>query len=182
MAQGTKILWVFGYGSLMWRPGFPFEVRRRARLHGYHRSLCVYSHVHRGTPDRPGLVMGLDRGGSCEGVAFGVAPERWDEVIAYLRSREQVTMVYRELRAMIRFKDSGELAEAVTYAVDRSHGQYAGKLTLEEQARFIVQGHGQSGACRDYVLNTAEHLREMNIQDGTLESLASLLQAASPTG
>jgi cation transport protein ChaC len=126
--------------------------------------------------------MGLDRGGSCEGVAFGITRENWDEVIAYLRSREQVTMVYRELRAQIRFRDTGEPAEAVTYAVDRSHEQYAGKLGLEEQVRFIVQGQGHSGACRDYVLNTAAHLREMSIQDGTLESLAHLLQAASPTG
>ncbi|MGH6873719.1 MAG: gamma-glutamylcyclotransferase, partial [Aestuariivirgaceae bacterium] len=86
--------WVFGYGSLMWQPGFDYEERRRAMLNGLHRSLCVYSHVHRGTPERPGLVMGLDRGGSCRGVAFRIKEERWDGIMAYLRAREQVTMVY----------------------------------------------------------------------------------------
>jgi cation transport protein ChaC len=182
MEQSTKIFWVFGYGSLMWRPGFQYEVRRRARIHGFHRSLCVYSHVHRGTPERPGLVMGLDRGGSCEGVAFGVSQDKRDEVMSYLRSREQVTMVYREVLSRIRFKDTGEPVEAVTYAVDRSHQQYAGKLAIEEQIRFIIQGQGQSGACCEYVLNTAAHLREMRIEDSVLESLAGLLHAASPTG
>ncbi|MBV9246385.1 MAG: gamma-glutamylcyclotransferase, partial [Methylobacteriaceae bacterium] len=94
-AEGDDF-WVFGYGSLMWRPGFAFVERQLATVRGYHRALCVYSHVHRGTPDRPGLVLGLDRGGACRGVAFHVAGEKWAETIAYLRGREQVTMVYRE--------------------------------------------------------------------------------------
>jgi cation transport protein ChaC len=89
--------WVFGYGSLMWRPGFAFEEKRIATIHGYHRSLCVYSHVHRGTQEAPGLVLGLDRGGSCQGVAFRVRDENWNEVIDYLREREQVTSIYLEI-------------------------------------------------------------------------------------
>jgi cation transport protein ChaC len=173
--------WVFGYGSLMWRPGFAFESRRRARVYGFHRSLCVYSFVHRGTPERPGLVMGLDLGGSCEGIAYEVDAAAWQDVLSYLRSREQVTMVYREISCRIRLDGDRGSVDATTYVVDRRHKQYAGKLGFDEQLALIVQGEGQSGACREYVLNTAAHLRTMNIRDGTLEKLAAALQAASPS-
>jgi cation transport protein ChaC len=166
--------WVFGYGSLMWRPGFDFLERRAAVVFGYHRSLCVYSHVHRGSPERPGLVMGLDRGGSCRGAAFRVAPDAWADTLAYLRGREQVTMVYRETRLPARLDDGSPVA-VLAYTVDRGHGQYAGKLTLEQQLDFISQGHGQSGHCRDYVLNTLQHLREAGSADRRLEQLARRL-------
>src|SRR3954470_22656534 len=96
MAEQPDDLWVFGYGSLMWRPGFRFVERHRAELHGYHRSLCIFSHVHRGTPQAPGLVLGLDRGGRCRGIAFSIAPEDRETTIAYLREREQATAVYLE--------------------------------------------------------------------------------------
>jgi len=91
--SGESGFWVFGYGSLMWRPGFPFEESQLAMVRGYHRALCVYSHVHRGTPEQPGLVLGLDRGGSCKGIAFRVRETLMDETLAYLRDREQVTRV-----------------------------------------------------------------------------------------
>src|SRR6201995_4229898 len=108
---GSEDLWVFGYGSLIWRPGFSFAERRIATIHGYHRSLCIYSHVHRGTPERPGLVLGLDRGGACAGVAFRVAAARRVETLGYLRERELVTSVYREalLRTLI---DDGRRVDA----------------------------------------------------------------------
>jgi cation transport protein ChaC len=167
-----KLFYVFGYGSLMWRPGFEFIERRPARLYGLHRSLCVLSHVHRGTPEQPGLVMGLDRGGSCDGVAYGIAPEAVEETLLYLRSREQVTMVYLERKVRIRFHDAEESSEALTYVVDRRHKQYAGALSFEEQLKFIHQGQGQSGVCRDYVLSTLNHLRDMKIHDERLERLA----------
>jgi cation transport protein ChaC len=168
---------VFGYGSLMWRPGFDFVERRPALVRGYHRSLCVYSHVHRGTPDKPGLVLGLDTGGSCHGMAFRIAPERWEETVAYLRAREQVTMVYRETTLSARFlNNTGGAATALTYTVDRKHLQYAGKLDLERQLAFIRQGIGQSGTSPDYVASTVAHLREMGIRDERLEAIARSLK------
>ena len=134
-------LWVFGYGSLMWRPGFPYLESRVARLIGAHRALCVYSWVHRGTSERPGLVLGLDRGGACRGIAFRVAGEERERVIAYLREREQVTSVYLERMRPIQLSD-GRRASALAYLVDREHAQYAGKLDEETQFRFVAEARG----------------------------------------
>ena len=164
-------LWVFGYGSLMWRPGFDFEERTLATIRGYRRALCVYSHVHRGTPERPGLVLGLDRGGSCKGVAFRVAADRAEAVIAYLRAREQVTMVYREIQARTSLADGREV-RALSYAVDRTHPQYAGALDLPTLEQFVLQGVGVSGSNPDYVRNTYQHMRELGIADPVLATLA----------
>lgn len=176
--------WVFGYGSLMWNPGFDYGASEPALIYGFHRSLCVYSFVHRGTPERPGLVLGLDRGGSCHGMAFRVAAEKWDETLAYLRAREQVTSVYREVMRPVRLLKSGKKVKALAYVVDRSHRQYAGKLDIDHLLTFIHQGRGQSGHCADYVLSTLGHLREMDIHDAALEALAERLelQAASLAG
>jgi cation transport protein ChaC len=168
--------WVFGYGSLIWRPGFPYVERRIARLVGAHRALCVYSWVHRGTEREPGLVLGLDRGGTCRGVAFRVAPEDWEGVVAYLRAREQVTSAYLERVRPVRF-DDGTAATALTYLVDRAHPQYAGKLDEETQFRLVSGARGQSGENRDYVLNTAAHLAELGMPDAALERLARRLAA-----
>lgn len=167
--------WIFGYGSLMWRPGFEHMRSEPARIHGYHRSLCVYSYVHRGTPEEPGLVLGLDRGGSCHGVAFEVQAESLDATLAYLRAREQVTSVYVEKRKRIRLLESGRQVEAVTYVVDRAHRQYAGNLPPEELDRHVKAGQGISGHCFDYVMNTLNHLRAMGIHDPALETLARRL-------
>lgn len=170
-------LWVFGYGSLMWRPGFAFEAAVPALLHGAHRSLCVYSHVHRGTPERPGLVLGLDAGGSCRGVAFRVAGGQAEETVAYLRAREQVTMVYREAVRPVRLADgSRERVAALTYLVDPTHRQYAGVLSLEAQLAHVAGSAGQSGPNRDYVLNTVAHLEEMGIHDSNLARIAERLR------
>jgi len=170
-------LWVFGYGSLMWRPGFAFRERVPARLVGEHRALCVYSFVHRGTPEKPGLVLGLDRGGACRGLAFRVAPADREQVVAYLREREQVTAVYLERRREVRFADNTS-AMALTYLVDRAHAQYAGKLDEATQFRIVEAAAGMSGANRDYVLNTARHLRELGMPDRLLDRLAARLEAA----
>jgi cation transport protein ChaC len=176
MTESMTELWVFGYGSLIWRPGFPYLERRKARLIGAHRALCVYSWVHRGTRERPGLVLGLDRGGTCLGIAFRVAPEEWDAVVEYLRGREQVTSVYLERTRSIRFED-GSAAIALTYLVDRAHPQYAGKLDEETMFRFVLDAKGQSGVNRDYVINTAEHLAELGVRDAALVRLATRLAA-----
>jgi glutathione-specific gamma-glutamylcyclotransferase len=172
-------LWVFGYGSLMWRPEFPFEERQVAGLAGYHRSLCVYSHVHRGTPERPGLVMGLDRGGSCKGLAFRVSAAHAVQTVAYLRAREQVTAVDVERVLPLRLGD-GRRVLALTYAVDRRHAQYAGRLGREDLLRFVRQGQGVSGANPDYVLRTHDMLRDLGIQDVTLGWLARHLIVHRP--
>ncbi len=163
-------LWVFGYGSLMWRPGFDFAERTLAVVRGYRRSLCVYSHVHRGTPERPGLVLGLDRGGSCKGVAFRVDARRAADTITYLRAREQVTMVYREVKLRASLAD-GRRVEALAYAVDRRHVQYAGALDLPDLVRFVGQGSGVSGVNDEYVRNTYDHMRALGITDATLAAL-----------
>jgi cation transport protein ChaC len=171
--------WVFGYGSLMWRPGFPFAERRHARLVGYHRALCVLSHVHRGTPERPGLVLGLDRGGSCAGIAFRVAPEEASGAHAYLRAREQVTGVYLERRLRVRL-DDGRGVRAVAYVVDRGHPQYAGDLGEADLLAFVRQGRGVSGANPDYVRSTHDHLVEMGVVDPVLARISEALAAEAP--
>lgn len=164
-------LWVFGYGSLMWRPGFSYERCEPARLYGFHRAFCVYSHVHRGTPEQPGLVFGLDNGGACRGLAFKVAASQAEEVRHYLREREQVTLVYQEDRRPIHLLNSEARVEGLCFTVDRTHQQYAGKLPFETQVNLIAEGVGQSGHNPDYLSQTVEHLREIGVQDHGLEKL-----------
>jgi cation transport protein ChaC len=159
----------------MWRPGFEYLERQGALVHGWRRSLCIYSHVHRGTPERPGLVLGLDRGGACHGVAFRVAASLRERTIEYLRQREQVTAVYLERRVLAHLAD-GTKADAVTYVADRTHLQYAGRLEREQLLSLVVQGSGQSGPNVDYVLNTETHLRENGIRDPVFEWLAAQLR------
>jgi cation transport protein ChaC len=162
--------WVFGYGSLMWNPGFEFVESAHARLHGYRRSLCVRSWVHRGTQEKPGLVLGLDRGGSCLGMAFRARGEDADAVLDYLRRRELVTHVYLERRLPVRLVD-GRSVSAVSYVVDRRHIQYAGSLDAAHAAEVVHGAAGQSGPNDAYVLNTLAHLREMGIRDHWLEEV-----------
>jgi len=169
-------LWVFGYGSLMWRPGFEFIEQVPARLIGEHRALCVYSFVHRGTPEKPGLVLGLDRGGACRGVAFRVAEKHRAATVNYLRKREQVTSVYREVMRSVWLENAAQQrVSALAYVVDRGHVQYAGRLSLAEQLRHVQQGHGHSGANRDYVLATVGAIEAEGLRDGPLHQLAAML-------
>lgn len=171
-------LWVFAYGSLMWRPGFDFVESALAWVHGYHRSLCIFSHVHRGTPERPGLVLGLDRGGSCQGVAFRVAARDRDRTIHYLRERELVTSVYLEKTIGVRFAEGG-CANALAYVVDRSHHQYAGRLPVDEMTRLVAEGVGVNGDNPAYVRNTYEHLLQLDIHDPDLEEVVRRLDRSS---
>lgn len=170
--------WVFGYGSLMWRPGFQHSEARRARLQGYRRALCLRSVVHRGTPERPGLVLGLDRGGACVGVAFRVDESEREAVTAYLRERELVTTAYRE-RVLPVLLGGGAVVQAVTYVVDRHHPLYAGRLDPAHAAQIVKGAVGQSGVNTDYVLSTVSHLRSLNIRDPWLEDVAGRLTDGS---
>ncbi len=169
-------LWVFGYGSLMWRPGFDFVERVPARLIGLHRALCVFSFVHRGTPEKPGLVLGLDRGGMCRGIAFRIAARKRDETIAYLRGREQVTSVYLETTRRIALEDGARRqVQALTYTVDRGHVQYAGRLSVDESLHYVRQGHGRSGNNHDYVVETVRALEALGYRESDLHLLAEQL-------
>jgi glutathione-specific gamma-glutamylcyclotransferase len=170
-------LWVFGYGSLMWRPGFAYARRCKALLRGWRRSLCVYSHVHRGSPERPGLVLGLDRGGACPGVAFEVDATLREATIRYLREREQVTSVYLERVAPVRL-ECGDRVRAVTYVADRLHHQYAGRLDREAMLEYVRAGQGRSGDNAEYVLETYDHLLATGIRDRDLEWLSAKLRSS----
>ncbi|OLP62125.1 gamma-glutamylcyclotransferase [Xaviernesmea oryzae] len=184
VADGAGDLWVFGYGSLMWNPGVPTVEMVRARIHGYRRALCVRSYVHRGTEESPGLVLGLDRGGSCTGMAFRVPEAARSAAVEALRARELVTHVYKERRLPIRLAD-GRVLVALCYVIDRAHIQYAGALSSEEAALIVAHARGRSGENIDYVMNTLEHLRSMGIRDHWLEdvgrSVARLRAADSTT-
>ncbi|MGB6537569.1 MAG: gamma-glutamylcyclotransferase [Xanthobacteraceae bacterium] len=172
----TDELWVFAYGSLMWRPGFAALERVSARLNGLHRALCVYSFFHRGTPEQPGLVLGLDHGGMCRGIAYRVAAEARADTIAYLRAREQVTSVYLESVRRIGLEDAARRqVSALCYMVDRSHVQYAGQLSLAERLHYVRQGHGRSGANRDYVIEAVRALEALGYRETDLHLLAERL-------
>jgi len=166
--------WVFGYGSLMWHPGFPHVEVRVATLHGYHRRFCIYSHRYRGTPERPGLVLGLDRGGSCRGLAFRVPAAEGDEVLDYLHEREIITGVYTPLWLDAE-TEQGHVS-AASFVVDRSHVQYTGRLSIEETAELIVQGHGDRGPCGEYLSNTVRHLEGLGVGAGDLKRLLRLVE------
>lgn len=168
--------WVFGYGSLIWNPGFPFLSAQQGLLRGAHRSLSIVSHHHRGTIDKPGLVFGLTRGGSCRGMVFEVSATEWPAVFAYLQEREQVTSVYRDVMRPVHLAD-GQQVSALTFLVNERHEQFAGHLSLDQQLAMIRAGVGLSGRNVDYVLNTARHLRDLGIRDRQLMALADLLAA-----
>jgi cation transport protein ChaC len=169
------IEWVFAYGSLMWNPGFSFLERQPARLDGFHRAFCIYSHHYRGTPQRPGLVLGLDAGGGCRGVALRIAPQDRDAVIAYLNERELTGYAYRP--AIVGAEvDGGRHVSAYTFVTDPTHPQYAGDLGLERSAELIMAASGQSGLNRDYLMNTLSQLESLGFRDETLHALLNRVQ------
>jgi len=171
-------LWVFGYGSLIWEPGFGFAERRLARLQGFHRSFCMRSVHHRGTPERPGLVLALDESPrqACDGLAYRVQAGQAGATLDYLRERELVSSAYLETRQRVVLRGGGAV-EAVTFVVDRSHTQYCGELSLEEQAEIIARAVGGRGPNPEYLWNTAAHLAELGIADADLAWLARRVRA-----
>lgn len=174
-------LWVFGYGSLLWNPGFTPARKVKARLPDYHRSFCMLSIHHRGTPDDPGLVLALDHqpGAQCTGVAFEVAPHEEDSVLAMLRERELISSAYFEDTVTLTC-DAGRPITALTYIVDRDHAQYC-QFDLEQQAQMIAQAVGGRGPNTEYLYNTAALLTEMGIQDDDMAWLAQRVRALTAT-
>jgi len=170
-AQGR---WVFGYGSLMWRPDFSYLERRPALHHGRRRAFCIYSVHHRGTPLRKGLVLGLAPGGSVRGAAYRIDEARWAETYAYLMEREQPTETYVEHYARARL-DDGRHVCALTFLSDRGHPQWAGRLSLVAQADLIAGASGLSGRNVDYLADLVAHLREEGIRDADMERLLVLV-------
>ena len=175
-ALAERELWIFGYGSLMWDPGFRHVETAPALLHGWHRRFCVYSHRYRGTADCPGLVLGLDRGGHCWGMAYRVARRDAKAVLHYLWDRELDGGVYRMKRVRLRLK--ARAVRAYAFTVNRGHQGYAGLLTPEQTAQFIHQGNGARGPCRSYLENTVRHLTRLGLADRTLHRLIEIVVRA----
>lgn len=167
-------LWVFGYASLMWSPDFPHSERRSCMLHGYHRALCIYSHRHRGTPDVPGLVMGLCRGGSCWGVAFRIPARKVRSALTTLWQREMVNRVYQPRIVPVRF--DGKTVIAVAFVANSSHSQFAGRLSVSQTARLVAQGCGQRGQNIDYLSQTVAHMDELGIREGQLHQVLGVVR------
>lgn len=177
-----ETLWVFGYGSLIWDPGFPVADRRIARAMGWHRSFCMRSIHHRGTVDDPGLVLALDRAAaaSCDGVAFAVAPGAEAATLAALRARELISSAYLETTLPLETAE-GPLT-ALAYVIDPDHAQYCGGLALEDQAQIIARATGGRGRNRDYLWSTAAHLADLGIADPDLEWLAARVRQLTAEG
>ena len=162
--------WIFGYGSLMWRPGFGFAERAPATLHGRHRAFCIYSVHHRGSYERRGLVLGLAPGGATRGIAYRIGAADWPSVSTYLSEREQPTETYIESKADVRLAD-GRRVTSLIYVSDRRHPQWAGDLSLDAQAKLIAGAVGLSGRNVDYLQDLVTHLRREGIHDREMEHL-----------
>jgi len=160
--------WVFGYGSLMWSPCFAYRERRLARVHGYHRALCILSTRYRGTHRKPGLVMGLCRGGSCWGMAYRIPRNEVARSLARLWSREMPRRVY-EPRLVPAVLPDGRRVNALAFLADPQHPSYMRELDLHGRARLVAQGIGKRGACIDYIRNTLEHMHDVGVRDPHLE-------------
>lgn len=168
-------LWVFGYGSLMWRPGFDFIEAQQAKIFGFHRALCVSSWVHRGTQENPGLVLGLDHGGSCKGKLFRVSANIKQQVASYLYDRELPTLVYKA-RIVNAHTCDGQIIKALTFVVDCNHEQYIHNKKAAELALIVRNAAGINGKSSDYLLSTLQHLQQINIHDSHLEAIAALVK------
>ncbi len=182
--------WVFGYGSLMWKPGFDAAEARMARLHGYKRAFALSSVHYRGTPERPGLVLGLDwqPASECTGMALRIGASEADEVRHYLAERELVSRAYFEVQHKITLlcpgpdsgpdsgRGEGESVDAICFILDRTHPQYAGGMALEDQAAVICEAAGPTGTNRDYLFKTVEHLRELGVEDLELFELERMVR------
>jgi cation transport protein ChaC len=162
-------VWVFGFGSLIWNPAFHFSERRTARIHGFHRQFCLWARAGRGSPEKPGLMLSLERGGSCTGVAYQIEPGQEHSELDVLWRREMLTMAYRPVWTLAR-TSQGDVW-AITFSANRSHERYAPGLDNESVARYLANGAGPMGRCCDYLFDTVDHLRQLGIRDRRLEGL-----------
>ncbi len=178
---GAGVRWVFGYGSLMWRPQFGHEARAHGGLDGFARAFCIYSVHHRGTPERPGLVLGLAPGAGVRGVAYRVAEAEWAQTYAYLLDREQPTETYVEAVAPVRL-DDGRTVPALVFLSDPAHPQWAGELDLARQAELIAGASGLSGRNVDYLRDLVGHLRAAGEADAGMEALLAQVEAREARG
>jgi len=174
MMPPTEPAWIFAYGSLMWDPGFDFEAVEPATIFGYHRRFCIYSHIYRGTPELPGLVFGLDRGGSCQGRAFRVSPSAAREVLGMVWDREMIYRVYLPRDFYAHMGDRRVLCR--TFVANPNHEQYAGRMSNLEAARMIAGATGKAGPNKVYLDNTLDHLQILGLKDGGLRRLQSEVQ------
>lgn len=166
-------LWIFGYGSLMWSPGFRAATQAPARVHGYHRSLCILSYQHRGTQARPGLVLGLQAGGSCWGRVFRVPADRAQSVLRTLWRREMVYRVYQP-RLLIARQKHGATVKALAFVADPKHPQFAGDLGTARMAQAVAHSQGGRGPNIDYLRFTLAHMRELGVPDPRLDRVLAL--------
>ena len=162
---------IFAYGSLMWRPDFEFEKSSPATITGYHRRLSIVSNHYRGTFEKPGLVLGLDSGGTCKGLVYRISVATWPDVLAYVRKRELISEAYHEVIRTVQLDDQSNSVEALTYVVNHGHVQFVAPQPMSKTLAMVMQGHGLAGSCVDYVLNTVNHLRGLGIHDDELETL-----------
>lgn len=179
--QDDELTWFFGYGSLMWNPGFAWDAFETAELVGWHREFCIVSRHYRGTTEHPGLVLGLAPGGACVGRAIGVTSEREDEVLDYLDAREQAggVYVYDRLRLPVSLKRREQAVEAWCYVSRPDHEDFVGSLDQTAIARVIKSAHGVAGSNADYARRTTAHLTELGISDERLQQIVAALDATS---
>ena len=162
-------VWVFGYGSLMWNPAMRVAERRFATVHGFHRSFCLWTPMGRGSPDNPGMVLGLKPGGSCNGVALRLAPDAVEEETRILWRREMFAGVYRP--RWVRARLPRRAVAAIAFTIDRSHERYAGAVPLASMVRALATASGRLGSSYDYLANTVAHLDALGVRDGAMHRL-----------
>lgn len=168
-------VWVFGYGSLIWNPAFHFVEKRTARIHGYHRRFCLWTHMGRGSAEKPGLMLALENGGACRGVIFRIAEQAVETELDILWRREMFTGAYRP--TWVTAHSAGERIPAITFVINRGNGRYAGRLSDDTVARHIATAAGPMGHCCDYLFETVKHLAELGIRDPHLDAMANKVRA-----
>ncbi len=170
-------VWVFGYGSLIWNPAFRYSEMKPAHIHGYHRQFCLHLTIGRGSPENPGLMLALDRGGSCRGIAFKITAEDVESETEILWMREMISGAYEPRWTRMRTED--DILDGFTFVVNRSHDRYRGNTSFEDSVSALRRGKGYLGTCRDYLLNTVQYLDKIGIHDRYLYHLNSEVNPAN---